>query len=246
MLGARRAPGTPCSPRSRRWTATTARTTPTRAGSSPRATPATTPWSPRATSSAARQPASGSASRPTSAPCSTHPPGATTSPPTSAAPAPCSTSTSREAARALGPDYVILLRGHRFHELPRYGAHVVDVTGYPEINDLILASDAAVLDYSSLRFDFAVTGQADGLPGARPPRLHRAGPRLPLRLRALGPGAVARLHRRGGRRPGRPARASSGSGRAGSRSSTATTTGWPTAGPRERVVAEFFEPLLRD
>ncbi len=64
-----------------------------------------------------------------------------------------------EAARALGPDYVILLRGHRFHELPRYGAHVVDVTAYPEINDLILASDAAVLDYSSLRFDFAITGR---------------------------------------------------------------------------------------
>ena len=63
------------------------------------------------------------------------------------------------AARALGPDYVILLRGHRFHELPRYGAQVVDVTAYPEINDLILASDAAVLDYSSLRFDFALTGR---------------------------------------------------------------------------------------
>jgi CDP-glycerol glycerophosphotransferase len=34
---------------------------------------------------------------------------------------------------------------------------MVDVTTYPEINDLILASDAAVLDYSSLRFDFALT-----------------------------------------------------------------------------------------
>jgi CDP-glycerol glycerophosphotransferase (TagB/SpsB family) len=64
-----------------------------------------------------------------------------------------------EAAHALGPDYVVLLRGHRSHELPRYGAHVVDVTTYPEINDLILASDVAVLDYSSLRFDVAVTGK---------------------------------------------------------------------------------------
>ena len=36
---------------------------------------------------------------------------------------------------------------------------VVDVTDYPEINDLILASDVAVLDYSSLRFDFALTGR---------------------------------------------------------------------------------------
>jgi CDP-glycerol glycerophosphotransferase len=34
---------------------------------------------------------------------------------------------------------------------------LVDVTDYPEVNDLILASDAAVLDYSSLRFDFALT-----------------------------------------------------------------------------------------
>ena len=35
----------------------------------------------------------------------------------------------------------------------------VDVTDHPEINDLVLASDVAVLDYSSLRFDFALTGR---------------------------------------------------------------------------------------
>jgi CDP-glycerol glycerophosphotransferase (TagB/SpsB family) len=62
------------------------------------------------------------------------------------------------AAQALGPDYVILLRGHRFHSPAGHGAQVIDVTGYPEVNDLILAADAAVLDYSSLRFDFALTG----------------------------------------------------------------------------------------
>ncbi len=62
------------------------------------------------------------------------------------------------AARALGPDYVILLRGHRFHSPAGHGAQVIDVTGHPEVNDLILAADAAVLDYSSLRFDFALTG----------------------------------------------------------------------------------------
>ena len=38
-------------------------------------------------------------------------------------------------------------------------ARVLDVSSYPEINDLILAADAAVLDYSSLRFDFALTGK---------------------------------------------------------------------------------------
>ncbi|UYM06991.1 bifunctional glycosyltransferase/CDP-glycerol:glycerophosphate glycerophosphotransferase [Solicola gregarius] len=62
------------------------------------------------------------------------------------------------ATRQLGDAYVVLVRGHRFHA-PTGGAggNVIDVTSYPEINDLILASDAAVLDYSSLRFDYAVT-----------------------------------------------------------------------------------------
>jgi len=63
----------------------------------------------------------------------------------------------------LGPDHVVLLRGHnnnqreldRVRELPG----VVDVTDYPDINDLILAADVALLDYSSLRFDWAITGK---------------------------------------------------------------------------------------
>ena len=38
-------------------------------------------------------------------------------------------------------------------------ARILDVSTYPEINDLILAADAAVLDYTSLRFDFALTGK---------------------------------------------------------------------------------------
>ncbi len=64
------------------------------------------------------------------------------------------------ASRQLGGDYVMLMRGHRFHAPPQPGAagtRMIDVSSYPEINDLILASDAAVLDYSSLRFDFALT-----------------------------------------------------------------------------------------
>ncbi|MET0839322.1 MAG: CDP-glycerol glycerophosphotransferase family protein [Marmoricola sp.] len=64
-------------------------------------------------------------------------------------------------AAALGPDHVVLLRGHRFHarhpERPR-GARLVDVTEHPEINHLLLAADVAVLDYSSLRFDIGVVG----------------------------------------------------------------------------------------
>src|SRR5207237_1112254 len=38
-------------------------------------------------------------------------------------------------------------------------ATVVDVTDYPDINELTLAADVAVLDYSSLRFDWAITGK---------------------------------------------------------------------------------------
>ena len=64
------------------------------------------------------------------------------------------------AARALGEGHVLLLRGHRFHEPGRSGAgaRVLDVTTYPEVNDLVLAADAAVLDYTSMRFDLALTG----------------------------------------------------------------------------------------
>ncbi len=64
------------------------------------------------------------------------------------------------ASAALGEDHVLLLRGHRFHrDRPPAGGSVLDVTDHPEVNDLVLASDAAVLDYSSLRFDYALTGR---------------------------------------------------------------------------------------
>ena len=65
-----------------------------------------------------------------------------------------------EAAAALGDEYVLLLRGHRFHAGGgSWGSRVVDVTSYPDVNHLILAADAAVLDYSSMRFDVALTGR---------------------------------------------------------------------------------------
>lgn len=66
-------------------------------------------------------------------------------------------------SETLGPDYVILIRGHAFHartnERPEAADRIVDVTDYPDPADLYLAADLAVLDYSSLRFDFAVTGK---------------------------------------------------------------------------------------
>jgi CDP-glycerol glycerophosphotransferase (TagB/SpsB family) len=63
------------------------------------------------------------------------------------------------AAAALGDSHVLLLRGHRFHAPGPSRPGVVDVTDHPEVNDLVLASDVAVLDYSSLRFDYAITGR---------------------------------------------------------------------------------------
>ena len=63
------------------------------------------------------------------------------------------------AAASLGDSHVLLLRGHRFHTPGPSRRGVVDVTDHPEINDLVLASDVAVLDYSSLRFDYALTGR---------------------------------------------------------------------------------------
>lgn len=57
-------------------------------------------------------------------------------------------------------DVVVLLRGHAFHarakETRQSTDRIIDVTQHPDINDLILASDVGVLDYSSLRFDYGV------------------------------------------------------------------------------------------
>lgn len=65
------------------------------------------------------------------------------------------------AARRLGRGYVFLMRGHAFNvrakERYEEADAVIDVTDYPDVNDLCLASDVAILDYSSLRFDYALT-----------------------------------------------------------------------------------------
>jgi CDP-glycerol glycerophosphotransferase len=62
----------------------------------------------------------------------------------------------------LGDGYAVLLRGHNYNlreGLAPIARHVWDVSAYPEINDLMLAADVAVLDYSSIRFDWLVTGK---------------------------------------------------------------------------------------
>ena len=67
------------------------------------------------------------------------------------------------AHRALGDDTVFLVRGHAFNARVKTRmkpvAGCIDVTDYPEVSDLYLAADAAIVDYSSLRFDFGVTGK---------------------------------------------------------------------------------------
>ena len=65
-------------------------------------------------------------------------------------------------AEHLGDRYALLLRGHNYNlreGLSRTPGKVWDVSAYPEINDLLLAADVAVLDYSSIRFDWLITGK---------------------------------------------------------------------------------------
>jgi len=67
------------------------------------------------------------------------------------------------AAQALGRDHVLLIRGH--HHLAndvRAGFHpdfARNVTAYPDITDLLTITDVLITDYSSVMFDFAVTGR---------------------------------------------------------------------------------------
>ena len=83
------------------------------------------------------------------------------------------------AWQVLGPDHVLLIRGH--HHLANdvtAGTRrdfALNVTGYPNISELFLITDVLITDYSSVMFDFAVTGQADAVlhlrPGAVPDQL---------------------------------------------------------------------------
>ncbi|MFJ3026449.1 CDP-glycerol glycerophosphotransferase family protein [Streptomyces tendae] len=64
-------------------------------------------------------------------------------------------------ARELGDAYTLLIRHHYLEagtEIPPVdqGARILDVSGHPSVEDLCLAADLLVTDYSSLMFDFAV------------------------------------------------------------------------------------------
>ncbi len=64
-------------------------------------------------------------------------------------------------AARLGPDYVVLVRAHYFYVKPGGTAvagagQLIDVSAYPVVEDLYLAADVLITDYSSLMFDYAV------------------------------------------------------------------------------------------
>jgi len=63
---------------------------------------------------------------------------------------------------AMGRRTTLLIRGHT--NTIKYGAdlagkRILDVTTYPEITDLYLVADVCITDYSSVMFDFSITGK---------------------------------------------------------------------------------------
>lgn len=65
-------------------------------------------------------------------------------------------------ALAAATGSVVLVRGHSRTLQPGHdieGPRVIDVTGFPDTSSLLLAADALITDYSSVMFDFSVTGK---------------------------------------------------------------------------------------
>lgn len=61
-----------------------------------------------------------------------------------------------------GTGVVMLVRGHANHAghfTAKPGPNTIDVSNYPDINDLFSAADVLVTDYSSVQFDFVNTGK---------------------------------------------------------------------------------------
>lgn len=66
-----------------------------------------------------------------------------------------------KARAALADDHVLLVRNHAkvVDPVPVDGDFARDVSLWPDVNELLLATDVLVTDYSSLMFDFANTGR---------------------------------------------------------------------------------------
>ncbi|MET9394745.1 bifunctional glycosyltransferase family 2 protein/CDP-glycerol:glycerophosphate glycerophosphotransferase [Streptomyces sp. NPDC006624] len=62
-----------------------------------------------------------------------------------------------EFCEAIGDEYVVLLRAHYFYDggPGRGGGRIIDVTGHRSSEDVCLAADALITDYSSIMFDYA-------------------------------------------------------------------------------------------
>jgi CDP-glycerol glycerophosphotransferase len=62
-------------------------------------------------------------------------------------------------AQALGPEWVLLVRAHYFAppktQAARGSSQAIDVSAYPNSNEVALVSDLLITDYSSLMFDYA-------------------------------------------------------------------------------------------
>ncbi|TDE19187.1 CDP-glycerol:glycerophosphate glycerophosphotransferase [Actinomadura sp. 6K520] len=66
----------------------------------------------------------------------------------------------------LGDDHVLLLRAHYYYKIANLAAdmgwpegRVIDVSRHPSVEDLAIASDALLTDYSSIMFDYANLGK---------------------------------------------------------------------------------------
>lgn len=64
-----------------------------------------------------------------------------------------------EWKKELGAEYIVLFRAH--HQTTKvlgiqYDEFVRDVSAYPEVNDLMIAADILITDYSAIAFDFAI------------------------------------------------------------------------------------------
>jgi CDP-glycerol glycerophosphotransferase len=61
-------------------------------------------------------------------------------------------------ATELGEDFVVMARMHYFYagQETRHGGRVLDVAEHPSVEELCLAADVLVTDYSSIMFDYAV------------------------------------------------------------------------------------------
>ena len=65
----------------------------------------------------------------------------------------------------LGEDHVLLVRLHPFVRArtplaPELGGFAIDVSDHPDVNELLLASDVLITDYSSVIYEFALLGRS--------------------------------------------------------------------------------------